>query len=113
MRFRIALSFTTLFLVCFTFAVWATPLRAAENSFPEPETQTISGKIASVGDAEFTMEIKQNQQTLHVKFLVDGNTKVEGKLTIGSQATVEYRADGRNNIAAHVAVIPASGLQGY
>jgi hypothetical protein len=113
MRFRVALSMATMFMVCFTFAVWASPANAVENSIPEPETQTVSGKIAAVGDAEFTMEIRQNQQTLKVKFLVDGNTKVEGKLTIGSQATVEYRADGSNNIAAHVSVIPASGVQAY
>jgi hypothetical protein len=113
MRFRIALSMATMFMVCFTVAVWASPLKTVENSLPEPETQTISGKIASVGDAEFIMDVRQNQQTLKVKFLVDGNTKVEGKLTIGSQATVEYRAEGADNIAAHVSVIPASGLQAY
>ncbi len=42
---------------------------------------------------------------------IDGNTKVEGKLQIGSQATVEYRlADGKN-VAVHVVVAPASGLE--
>jgi hypothetical protein len=113
MRFRVALSMATMFMLCFTVAVWASPLKAVENSVPEPETQSVSGKIASVSDAEFTMEIRQNQQTLKVRFLVDSNTKVEGKLAIGSQATVDYRAEGSNNIAAHVSIIPASGMQAY
>ena len=111
MRFRAAVSIATLFLICFTVAVWATPLKAAEHSGRSPETQTASGEIASVGDAEFILEVRQNQQTRKVKFLVDGNTKVEGKLSIGSQATVEYRSEGGNNVASRVSVIPASGLQ--
>jgi hypothetical protein len=110
MRFRAAVSIATLFLICFTVAVWATPLEAVKSS-GSPGTQTASGEIASVGDAEFILEVRQNQQTRKVKFLVDGNTKVEGKLSIGSQATVEYRSEGGNNVASLVSVIPASGLQ--
>jgi hypothetical protein len=113
MRFRAALSIATLFLFCFTVAVWASPVSAIENSTTGSETQTVSGKIASVGDAEFIVELRQNQQSLRIRFIVDGETRVEGKLSIGSQATVEYRSEGSKNIAARVSVIPASGLQNY
>jgi hypothetical protein len=45
-----------------------------------------------------------------VEFLMDNKTKVEGKLTIGAQALVEYRSDSGRNIAVHVVVTPASGI---
>jgi hypothetical protein len=44
---------------------------------------------------------------------VDDKTKVEGKLTIGAQAMVEYRSDSGKNIAVHVVVTPASGINPY
>jgi len=48
-----------------------------------------------------------------VEFLVDDKTKVEGKLTIGAQAMVEYRSDDGKNVAVHVVVTPASGVNPY
>ena len=43
-----------------------------------------------------------------MEFLVDDKTKVEGKLTVGAQAMVEYRSDSGKNVAVHVVVTPAS-----
>jgi hypothetical protein len=51
-----------------------------------------------------------NQTPQTVEFMVDDKTKVEGKLTIGAQAVVEYRSDSGKNIATHVVVTPASGV---
>ena len=48
-----------------------------------------------------------------MEFVVDGDTKVEGKLRIGSQATVEYRSADGQNIAVHVVVKPASAFKGW
>jgi hypothetical protein len=111
MRFRIALGLVTFFVVCFTLATWASPVPdqlVAETSVPAPDTQSQSGKIASIGDAAFSLEVTNGQDRKTIEFLVDDDTKVEGKLKVGSQATVEYRsADGRN-IAVHVVVRPAS-----
>jgi hypothetical protein len=45
-----------------------------------------------------------------LQFLIDGDTKVEGKLSVGAQATVEYRSEEGKNIATHVVVAPASGI---
>jgi len=117
MRFRAILTLATLFMTCFTLAVFAQPLSSnsagAEPSRP-PENQSVSGQISSVGDAVFSLSTKkdnQGQQT--VEFLVDDKTKVEGKLTIGAQALVEYRSDSGKNIAVHVVVTPASGVGPY
>src|SRR5215475_14416957 len=64
MRFRTALSLATLFLVCFTIASWSTA--ASEVLGPTsmtapPDNQSQSGKIASIGDAAFTLEVIQGQ----------------------------------------------------
>jgi hypothetical protein len=79
-----------------------------------PENQSVSGQIASVGDAAFAISIKKDKQgSQTVEFLVDDKTKVEGKLTIGAEALVEYRSDSGRNIAVHVVVTPASGIGPY
>jgi hypothetical protein len=116
MRFRTTLSLATLFVVCFTLASWATPVPdrlIPESSVPAADNPSQSGKIASIGDAAFSLEVTNSQERKTVEFLVDDDTKVEGKLQVGSHATVEYRsADGRN-IAIHVVVTAASSLKGW
>jgi hypothetical protein len=117
MRFRAILTLATLFMTCFTLAVFAepfAPIGGAASTGRLPENQSVSGQIATVGDAAFAINItkgKQGPQT--VEFLVDDHTKVEGKLTIGAQALVEYRSDSGRNIAVHVVVTPASGIVRY
>jgi hypothetical protein len=117
MRFRAILTLATLFMTCFTLAVFAEPfdpMGGAARTDSLPENQSVSGQIASVSDAAFTINIakdKQGPQT--VEFLVDDKTKVEGKLTIGARALVEYRSDSGRNIAVHVVVTPASGIGPY
>jgi hypothetical protein len=117
MRFRTFLCMATLFLTCFTIAVFAQPLppqEAGAYANAAPENQSVSGKIASVGDAAFEISIpKDNQASQTVQFLVDDKTRVEGKLTVGAQAMVEYRSDSGKNIAVHVVVTPASGIRSY
>jgi hypothetical protein len=117
MRFRSILSLATFFLACFTVAVFAQALPANAASYRTslaPENQSVSGQIATVGDAAFAINItKDNQKPETVEFLVDEKTTVEGKLTIGAQAMVEYRSDSGKNIAVHVVVTPASGIAPY
>jgi hypothetical protein len=112
MRFRTALSLATLFLVFFTMAAWSTPrlTKLLDCPQPPPDNQSMSGKISSVGDAAFSLEVTKNQEVSTVDFLVDGDTKVEGKLAAGAHATVEYRSNSGKNVAVHVVVTPASGL---
>ena len=104
-------------MTCFTLAVFAQPLHPmgpAARTDSLPENQSVSGQIASVGDAVFTVSIsKDKQATQTVEFLMDDKTKVEGKLTIGAQALVEYRSDSGKNIAVHVVITPASGMGPY
>jgi hypothetical protein len=111
MRLRTALSLASLFLLCFTVAVWSAPI-PAESSVPNavPEPQSISGKIDSVGDSKFTLSLTQNQKISRVQFLIDEDTQFQGDLTIGSQATVDFRSEGERKIATRVTVLPSSGF---
>ncbi|HXJ06119.1 MAG TPA: hypothetical protein VNH65_13535 [Candidatus Acidoferrum sp.] len=117
MKFRTILSLATFFLACFTIAVFAQDSPAKETAYSAnraPENQSVSGRIASVGDASFTLSVaKKDQQGQTVEFLVDDKTRVEGKLTIGAEAMVEYRSDSGKNVAVHVVVKPTGGSHLY
>lgn len=90
----------------------ATPLDAHNPGKTEPpEIENVSGKIISVVDVEFTLDVRQNQQQTKVRYLMGARTRLEGKLSIGSQATVEYRSEDGTHIATHSYVLPASGMQ--
>ncbi len=113
MRFRTALCLTTLFLVCLTVAAWSTPIPdrlLPRDPQPAPDTQSVSGKISSIGDAAFALDVAKGNKMNTIHFLVDDQTKVEGKLRLGAHATVEYRLNGGNNLAVHVVVKKGSGV---
>ena len=114
MRFRTALSLASFFLFCFAIAAWTSPVPTPAASLnTAPDAQSVAGKISSVGDAAFTLDVAKSQNSENsstLQFLIDGNTKVEGKLAVGAQATVEYRSDSGKYIATRVVVTPASGL---
>jgi hypothetical protein len=116
MRFRASLCLATLIMVCFTAAAWSTPTLdslVAGPQQPNPDSHSLTGKISSVGAASFMMEVSKGQETRSVQFQTDGNSKVEGKLVVGAQATVEYRSDRDANLAFHVVVAPISGMYLY
>lgn len=95
----------------------------ADNAQPWPsrqdsaQTQSVSGKIASVGKTSFTLTVGSSQMLDHsqttpgqepsartLTFLVDKNTTIDGKLKVGASADVTYRQEGGNNVAISVRV---------
>jgi hypothetical protein len=108
MRFRTILTLATLFLACFTVAVWSEPLTPQPSSRPPTQNGSVSGKISAIGDASFSVDVKKSQDLVTLRFYIDDTTKIDGKLEVGSMATVDYRTDDGNNIALHVVVQPAS-----
>jgi hypothetical protein len=111
-KIRAGCTLATLFMLCFTVAVWSSPLdeRGAAPS-RMPETQSASGRIASVVDAEFTITVGKDQDKKQLQFVVDNNTKVDGQLSVGAQATVDFKLDSGKNVAIHIIVTPTSGLR--
>jgi Domain of unknown function (DUF5666) len=114
MRFRTAVSLGTFFLLCFTISLWSVPLLAeAEPLRNSPEPSSVSGRVAAVNDSQFTLELNRNRNPNKIEFVIDSHTKIEGKLAIGAQATVDYRAEGQQLIATRVVVLPVSGFRSY
>jgi len=71
----------------------------------------VTGKLSAIGDTSFTIDVKKSQDPEPMQFLIEDNTKLEGKLTAGAQAAVEYRAsDYGKNVALHVVVQPVASL---
>jgi hypothetical protein len=86
-----------------------------EGQQATPQTQSVSGKIASVDQNSFTLtvasksSVSQEQQpnaSSTMAFTIDKNTTVDGKLKVGSSADVTYRQDSGANVAISVHVTP-------
>ena len=105
------LPLATLVLVCFTLAVGrSTALIGPQEKTPAAEIRSVPGRIASVGDAEFTLDLNKKEPE-ELKFLIDSQAKMEGKLAIGANAAVDYRSSDGKNIATDVVLVPDSGLR--
>jgi hypothetical protein len=114
MRFRAAVSIGTFFLLCFAISLWSIPLLAEiEPLRNSPEPSSVTGRVATLNDSQFTLELNRNQNPNKLEFVIDSHTKIEGKLAIGAQATVDYRAEGQRLFATRVVVLPVSGIQSY
>jgi len=100
-------------------AVVAVPNRHQAPQTPgqsAAQTQSVSGKIASVDKSSFTLTVAGSaSQKLDMvqtpsasprtmTFQIDKNTTVEGKLKVNATADVTYREEGGNNIAVSVRV---------
>ena len=109
MNFRTFVGVASLSLFCLsTVAVVGPVSKAAIRS--EAEHQSVKGRISSVGDGQFAVDTVTDEKANTVQFMIDNNTKVDGKLAVGAQAAVDYRLDGNTMIATHVVVMPASGV---
>jgi Cu/Ag efflux protein CusF len=83
------------------------------------QTQSVSGKIASVDKTSFTLTLASTTRSAVMQdaqmppssaktmsFTIDQNTTVEGKLKVGANADVTYRQDNGTNVAISVHVAP-------
>ncbi len=85
----------------------------------ESQTQrrTATGTIASVTDNSIAINLQKganqgssadsanSDESKTMQFVVDTNTKIDGKPVVGSTATVEYKMDKDNNmVATHITV---------
>ncbi len=79
------------------------------------QTQSVSGKIASVEKNSFTLTVSTKSTVSQdsqpqpgspktMAFTIDKNTTVEGSLKVGSNADVTYRQDNGVNVAISVHV---------
>ena len=111
MRFRtiltlVSLFILTVFMACLSVAVSSDAIASQPASLCKDTTEhgSVTGKISSIGDASFSVDVNQSQKPVTLQFLIDDTTKVEGRLEVGAMAVVDYRTDAGNNIAVHVVV---------
>jgi hypothetical protein len=112
MRFRTMLVIDAFLLLAIALAAWSKPAPAPLDAllFPAPEAHSVSGKIAAVAESQISLDTLKNAKPDIVHFVIDENTAVEGKLTVGAQAEVDYRVDGEKMIATRVVILQASGI---
>ena len=122
MKKTLRLTLATLAGVILVVAAWGLPpatthagTHPALINEQTPETQSVSGKIASVAKDSFTLTVASNQTSAGqqlaqqaepktMTFFIDKNTAMEGKLKVNATAEVTYRAEGGKNIAVSVRV---------
>jgi hypothetical protein len=111
MRFRTMVIVDAFVLLAMALAAWSKPAPAPLHSlFSPPESHSVSGKIAAVAESQLSLDILKNAKPDIVHFVIDENTAVEGKLTVGAEAAVDYRVDGEKMIATRVVIVQASGV---
>jgi hypothetical protein len=99
---------------------WALPVSRPASKAPVPaqnsvQLQSASGQIAMVSRDSFTLTTTGNpaqgeafaqvdSTSKIMLFVIDDNTTVDGKLTVGANADVIYRDDNGNHMAVSVTV---------
>jgi hypothetical protein len=110
-RFRTILTLAILFSASFAVAGWSEPRASQPFSCsygPATQSGSVSGKISAVEIDSFSVDVQKSQEPVSLEFLLDANTKIDGKLKVGATVTVDYRSEDVNNIAVRVVVHPAA-----
>ena len=122
MKHASRVAFSLLAFVFFVSAMGILPMsarakkqQASQEPAPAAQTQTVSGKIASVDKASFTLNVTSGAASAQSKqftnagpksmtFQIDKNTTIDGQLKVGATADVTYRQDNGANVAISVHV---------
>ena len=63
------------------------------------QTKSASGKVTDIASDKksFTLEVSDGNSKRAMQFVLDGNTQVQGKVSVGTDATVEFQTtpDGK------------------
>jgi len=66
----------------------------------EQNNKTAAGKVTDIASDKksFTLEVSDGSAKHTMQFVLDGNTQVQGKVSVGTDATVEFQPtpDGKN-----------------
>jgi hypothetical protein len=68
------------------------------------------GTISSINASDLTVSHKYNGKAEDSSFIMNSNTKKEGSIAKGEQATVYYQTNNKQNIATDVRVNPAKKM---
>ena len=81
----------------------AVPARqAAQQQNPQTQAETVTGKVTSIGSdrRSFSLEVDEGGSKKTMQFVLDNKTQVQGRVTEGTMAKVEYQPmEGGKNLA--------------
>jgi hypothetical protein len=95
--------------------MWAVPAtrahREARQAFTQAQDQQkaleATGKIASVAETEFTLEVQKTDGSVDpMTFATDKDSVVDGKPVEGATADVTYRVENGKNIVIRARITP-------
>jgi len=69
---------------------------------PSTKMMETRGKILSISDNTLVIQHKVKKTEVDTTFVLNSDTKKEGKLETNGMATVHYRIEGRQNVATLV-----------
>lgn len=70
----------------------------------EQAAKSAAGKVLSVTPTSISLQVDEGGQAKTVDFIIDSNTKVEGKVAKDANVQVTYRTEEGRNIATLVRV---------
>jgi hypothetical protein len=92
---------------------------ARQESQPRRQSEqakSVSGKVTNIAadKKSFSIEVNDGNAKHEMQFVLDGNTQVQGKVSVGTDATIEFQStpDGRNlavTITPRTSQSPAPG----
>jgi hypothetical protein len=76
---------------------------AQQESQPKRQTEqakSVNGKVTDIASDKksFTVEVSDGNAKRNMQFVLDANTQVQGRVSVGTDATVEFQttSDGKN-----------------
>lgn len=95
--------------------IWVSPAtrahrearQAASRTQDQQKTLQASGKIATVSDTQFTVEVQKSKGSVDpMTFTTDKDSVVDGKVVEGAMADITYRVDSGKNIVVRARITP-------
>jgi hypothetical protein len=93
-------------VVVFALLVSFAPAASAQDpqgqDQPAAQAQSATGKVVNVSPTSITLEVREQGQPKTIEFVIDSNTKVEGKVAKDGMAHVTFRTENGRHIATAV-----------
>ena len=74
----------------------------SQEEQPAPKVHSITGKVTQVetGGKAFSVDIGQGNDKKPMRFVVDKSTTVQGHVSAGTTASVDYQSDANGQLVA-------------
>jgi hypothetical protein len=85
----------------------------AQSKPQTDQAKQVSGKVTNIGSDKrsFSLEVNDKGSKQLMQFVVDGNTQVQGRVTVGTDAVVQYQPTSDGKLVA-LSIAPQGGQGG-